>query len=52
MFPNFDEEDLKRMIIFIEYKIRSEDPKLGEKYIKQIKTFFVKIKEKFNRIIK
>ena len=37
------------MIIFLEYKIRNEDPKLGEKYIKQIKAFFKKMKEKFSR---
>ena len=34
---------------FLEYKIRNEDPKLGEKYIKQIKAFFKKMKEKFSR---
>ena len=49
ILPETQDKDLKKMIIFLEYKIRIEDPKLGEKYIKQIKAFFKKIKEKFNR---
>ncbi len=49
ILPETQDKDLKKMIIFLEYKIRIEDPKLGEKYIKQIKAFFKKMKEKFNR---
>ena len=49
ILPETQDNDLKKMIIFLEYKIRIEDPKLGEKYIKQIKAFFKKMKEKFNR---
>jgi hypothetical protein len=49
ILPDTEDNNLKKMIIFLEYKIRIEDPKLGEKYIKQIKAFFKKMKEKFNR---
>ena len=50
ILPKIDEDDLKKTIIFLEYKIRCEDPDLGEKYIKQIKMFFEKIKYKLNKI--
>ena len=49
ILPDTEDNNLKKMIIFLEYKIRNEDPKLGEKYIKQIKAFFKKMKEKFSR---
>ena len=50
ILPKIDEDDLKKTIIFLEYKIRCEDPDLGEKYIKQIKMFFEKMKYKLNKI--
>ena len=43
-FPKLDEEYLKKIILFFEYKIRSEDPTLGKRYIKEIDDFYYKIK--------
>ena len=43
-FPKLDEEFLKKIILFFEYKIRSEDPTLGKRYIKEIDDFYYKIK--------
>ena len=43
-FPKLDEEYLKKIILFFEYKIRSEDPSLGKRYIKEIDDFYYKIK--------
>ena len=43
-FPKLDEEYLKKIILFFEYKIRSEDPTLGKRYIKEIDDFYFKLK--------
>ena len=43
-FPKLDEEYLKKIILFFEYKIRSEDPTLGKRYIKEIDDFYYKLK--------
>ena len=43
-FPKLDEEYLKKIILFFEYKIRCEDPTLGKRYIKEIDDFYYKIK--------
>ena len=45
ILPNTDEEEIKKMIIFVEYKVRCEDPTLGKKYIKHIGSFYIKMKE-------
>ena len=43
---NKTEEEIKKMIIFIEYKIRSEDPTFGKNYHKLIKRLYDSIKNK------
>ena len=48
ILPNTNEEDIKKMIIFVEYKVRCEDPTLGKKYIKHIGSFYIKMKEIIN----
>ena len=47
-FPKLDEEYLKKIILFFEYKIRSEEPTLGKRYIKEIDDFYYKIKNIYN----
>lgn len=44
VFPKLDEEYLKKIILFFEYKIRAQDPSLGEKYTKEIDDLFYKVK--------
>jgi hypothetical protein len=48
ILPNTNEDDIKKMIIFVEYKVRCEDPTLGRKYIKHIGSFYIKMKEIIN----
>ena len=50
IIPKKTEEELKKMIIFIEYKIRCEDPSFGKKYQKQLKGLYKIIKDKINKI--
>ena len=42
--PNSEEEFLKKIIIFLEYKIRNEDPTLGTKYNNKFEEISKKIK--------
>ena len=44
VFPKLNEEYIKKIILFFEYKIRIEDPSLGKKYTKEIIDLFYKIK--------
>ena len=44
VYPKFDEEYLKKIILFFEYKIRLEDPLLGKKYENEIDNLFYKVK--------
>ena len=44
VFPKLNEEYIKKIILFFEYKIRIEDPFLGKKYTKEIIDLFYKIK--------
>ena len=50
ILPKKTEEELKKMIIFIEYKIRCEDPSFGKKYQKQIKRLYKTIRDKISKI--
>ena len=42
--PNSEEDFLKKIIIFLEYKIRNEDPTLGTKYNNKVEEISKKIK--------
>ena len=44
VFPKYEEDYIKKLILFIEHNIRIEDPTFGEKYEKQIDNLFYKIK--------
>ena len=44
IFPKKDEILLKKLIIYVEYRIRNEDKTLGKKYYKIINNLFNKIK--------
>lgn len=44
VFPKLDEEYIKKIILFFEYKIRLEDPLLGKKYENEIDNLFYKVK--------
>ena len=44
VFPKLDEEYIKKIILFFEYKIRSDDPTLGQNYSKEIDELFHKVK--------
>ena len=44
VFPKLDEEYIKKIIIFFEYKTRKEDPLFGEKYKSKIDELFHKVK--------
>ena len=43
-FPKLNEEYLKKIIVFLEYKIRIEDPSLGKKYKKEMEDLCHKLK--------
>ena len=43
-FPKYEEEYIKKLILFIEHNIRIEDPTFGEKYEKEIDNLFYKVK--------
>jgi hypothetical protein len=43
-YPKLDEEYIKKIILFFEYKIRLEDPLLGKKYENEIDNLFYKLK--------
>ena len=44
VFPKYDNEYIKKLILFIEHNIRIEDPTFGEKYEKEIDKLFYKVK--------
>ena len=46
---NKSKEDIKKFLIFLEYKIRCEDSSFGKKYHKIIKILFNKVKEKIKQ---
>ena len=50
IFPKTDENLIKKIIIYIEYRIRNEDQTLGKKYYKIINNLFNKIKLLYNNI--
>ena len=43
VFPKYEEDYIKKLILFIEHNIRIEDPTFGEKYEKQIDNLFHKV---------
>ena len=43
-FPKLEEDYIKKIILFFEYKIRSDDPTLGQKYTKEIDELYYKVK--------
>ena len=45
ILPNISEELKKKIVVFIEYKIRSEDATYGKKYRKKMNEFLTKIKK-------
>ena len=49
VFPKLDKEYIKKIIIFFEHKIRSEDPTLGPQYKKEIVELFYKVKNIKNK---
>ena len=48
VFPKVEEEFLKKIILFFEYKIRLEDPTLNQKYLKEVDNLLYKIKDIIN----
>ena len=44
VFPKYEEDYIKKLILFIEYNIRNVDPTFGEKYEKEIDNLFYKVK--------
>ena len=48
-FPKLEEEYLKKIILFTEYKIRIEDPTFGKKYEKEIDNLFYKVRNINNK---
>ena len=49
--PNINDELKKKIVVFIEYKIRSEDATYGKKYRKKMNEFWTKIKKYSKNII-
>lgn len=50
ILPKKKEEEIKKMIIFLEYKIRCEDPSFGKKYQRQLKRLYKNIIDKISKI--
>ena len=50
ILPKKKEEEIKKMIIFLEYKIRCEDPSFGKKYQRQLKRSYKNIIDKISKI--
>ena len=44
----FDLPTLKKIVIFLENKLRQRDPNMGDIYQENIKNFFLKIKNMFS----
>ena len=48
-FPKLEEDYLKKIILFTEYKIRIEDPTFGKKYEKEIDNLINKVRNISNK---
>ena len=44
VFPKYEDDYIKKLILFIEHNIRTKDPTFGEKYEKEIDNLFYKVK--------